>query len=72
LLIDVARRNCCSVSQVALSWLLNKPGVLPIPRTNDIGHLRENMESAEVRLPAEDLDELDGLGTVDGESRQFG
>jgi len=49
--------------QVALAWLLQRsPNVLLIPGTSSRGHLRENLAAAALRIPAEVLAELDGIG----------
>ena len=48
--------------QVALAWLLHRsPNILLIPGTSSVQHLRENVAAAELNLPAETLDGLDGL-----------
>jgi len=48
--------------QVALAWLLQRsPNILLIPGTSSVEHLRENLAAAELTLPAETLDRLDGL-----------
>ncbi|WP_321477399.1 aldo/keto reductase family oxidoreductase [uncultured Paludibaculum sp.] len=49
--------------QVALAWLLQRsPNILLIPGTSSVGHLRENLEAATLRLPAEVVAELDRIG----------
>jgi pyridoxine 4-dehydrogenase len=59
----VADRHQASVRQIALSWLLHHaPNILPIPGTSSLGHLEENMRAAELRLTAEDMQELDAVG----------
>ena len=48
--------------QVALAWLLHRsPNLLPIPGTSSVGHLRENLQAAELRLPPETAAALDGI-----------
>jgi len=48
--------------QVALAWLLQRsPNLLLIPGTSSVAHLRENLEAAELHLPAEIIAELDGI-----------
>ena len=48
--------------QGALAWLLQRsPNILLIPGTSSVEHLRENLAAAELTLPAETLDRLDGL-----------
>jgi aryl-alcohol dehydrogenase-like predicted oxidoreductase len=48
--------------QVALAWLLRRaPNVLLIPGTSSLAHLRENLATAELDLPDEALERLDGV-----------
>ncbi|MBN9552066.1 MAG: aldo/keto reductase family oxidoreductase, partial [Alphaproteobacteria bacterium] len=61
-LSGVAERLGATPMQVALAWLLQRsPNILLIPGTSSVGHLRENLAAAELELPAEVLDELDGV-----------
>jgi len=49
--------------QVALAWLLQRsPNILLIPGTSSLRHLRENLNAAALRLPAEMVAELDAIG----------
>jgi pyridoxine 4-dehydrogenase len=49
--------------QVALAWLLHRsPNILLIPGTSSLGHLRENIAAAEVKLSPEVLEELNAIG----------
>jgi pyridoxine 4-dehydrogenase len=58
----VATRLDATPMQVALAWLLQRsPNILLIPGTSSVEHLRENLAAAELRLPADVLDELDGV-----------
>ncbi len=48
--------------QVALAWLLQRsPNILLIPGTSSLGHLRENLAAAALRLPPEAISRLDNL-----------
>ena len=48
--------------QVALAWLLHRaPNMLLIPGTSSVGHLRENLQAAELQLSPETLAELDAI-----------
>jgi aryl-alcohol dehydrogenase-like predicted oxidoreductase len=48
--------------QVALAWLLRRaPNILLIPGTSSLGHLRENLAAAELVLPDNAMQELDGI-----------
>ncbi len=49
--------------QVALAWLLHRsPNILLIPGTSSLTHLRENLQAAALRLPAEVNAELELVG----------
>ncbi|WP_192179030.1 aldo/keto reductase family oxidoreductase [Mesorhizobium amorphae] len=61
-LSDVAARLGATQMQVALAWLLGRaPNILLIPGTSSVAHLRENLAAAELALPADVLEELDGV-----------
>jgi aryl-alcohol dehydrogenase-like predicted oxidoreductase len=60
---EVARGLSVTPMQVALAWLIQRaPNVLLIPGTSSLGHLRENLAAAELKLPREALSALDGIG----------
>jgi aryl-alcohol dehydrogenase-like predicted oxidoreductase len=51
--------------QVALAWLLQRsPNILLIPGTSSLKHLRENLKSPRLQIPAEVLAALDAIGGV--------
>jgi aryl-alcohol dehydrogenase-like predicted oxidoreductase len=55
-LSDLAKRLGRTPAQLALAWLLSRPGnVYAIPGTRRIAHLRENLEALNLRLAAADL-----------------
>jgi aryl-alcohol dehydrogenase-like predicted oxidoreductase len=57
---DFARDHQCSVTQLAIAWLLHRsPVILPIPGTSSIAHLEENIASASLNISDEDWDTLD-------------
>lgn len=61
-LTAVAGRLGATPMSVALAWLLQRsPNILLIPGTSSVGHLRENISGAGLRLSREDVDELDGI-----------
>jgi pyridoxine 4-dehydrogenase len=62
-LSNVAARLGATQMQVALAWLLSRsPNILLIPGTSSPDHLRENLASAELKLPDAMLAELDSMG----------
>lgn len=51
--------------QLALAWLLHRaPNILLIPGTSSPNHLRENLQSATLRLPPEAITVLERIGTT--------
>ena len=62
-LSDVAARHHATPMQVALAWLLQRsPNILVIPGTSSVEHLRENLQSATLQLPADVVADLDKIG----------
>jgi aryl-alcohol dehydrogenase-like predicted oxidoreductase len=60
---EVAERLGANPMAVALAWLLQRsPNILLIPGTSSVEHLRENIASAALRLPADATAELDAIG----------
>ncbi len=56
----VAERHGVGASQVALAWLLGRsPMVVPIPGTQSVEHLEDNLRAAKLRLAPQDLAELE-------------
>jgi len=64
-LSDVAARLGVAPLQVALAWLLRRaPNILLIPGTSSRAHLRENLAAADLELPPETLEALDGMASA--------
>jgi aryl-alcohol dehydrogenase-like predicted oxidoreductase len=58
----LAREAGCTPAQLALAWLLHKgPGIIPIPGTTSVEHLREDLAAADVKLSQELLARLEAL-----------
>jgi pyridoxine 4-dehydrogenase len=61
-LSKIAQEIGATPMQVALAWLLHRaPNILLIPGTSSLGHLRENLEVAQLSLPSAVLAELDAI-----------
>lgn len=57
----IAQDRNCSVSQVALAWLLSQPVVTsPIIGPRDLNQLRDNLGAAGLRLSGDELEMLSG------------
>ncbi|MCD6681638.1 MAG: aldo/keto reductase [Burkholderiaceae bacterium] len=58
---EMAKRVERTPAQLALAWLLSKPGVIAIPKTSHRERLRENAEVLQRPLSPQESDELDRL-----------
>jgi diketogulonate reductase-like aldo/keto reductase len=58
-LAAIAHKHGVSAAQVALAWLLGKPGVIAIPKASRAQHLRENLAATELKLDADDIAQID-------------
>lgn len=64
-LSNVATQLSATPMQVALAWLLKRaPNILLIPGTSSRAHLRENLAAADFDLPANAINELDGIAAA--------
>ena len=64
-LTDVARARAVTPAQVALNWVMNKPGVdTVIVGARDEAQLRDNLAAAAFRLSAEDMTLLDEVSAL--------
>lgn len=62
-LTQVAQQLNATPMQVALAWLLQRsPNILLIPGTSSPEHLRENQAAAQLTLPDDALEILNGIG----------
>jgi aryl-alcohol dehydrogenase-like predicted oxidoreductase len=58
----IAREVGCTLSQLALAWLLQRgEHVIPIPGTTSVQHVTENVSAAEVSLMTEPMARLDAI-----------
>ncbi len=58
-LLPIARKHRVTPAAVALAWLLDKPGVIAIPKTSSPERMRDNANAAGLKLDEEDLKALD-------------
>jgi diketogulonate reductase-like aldo/keto reductase len=58
-LLAVADRLGATPAQVALAWLLSRPGVMPIPKAGNPAHLHDNWAAQSIRLTEQDLADID-------------
>jgi len=58
-LATIAARHGATAAQVALAFVLARPGVIAIPKASDPAHVRENAKAASLTLTPEDMKALD-------------
>jgi len=60
--VQIAKEQGCTAAQLALAWIRAKdPGIVSIPGTRFVDHMRENLEAGEINLSADAVDRLDQL-----------
>jgi diketogulonate reductase-like aldo/keto reductase len=57
----LAARRGITPAQLALAWMLGRPGVVAVPKSSDATHLRHNWEAATLSLDADEIAQLDRL-----------
>lgn len=55
----IARDKGITAAQVLLAWVIRRPGVLAIPKASTIEHVEENAAALDVKLTAQDIEQLD-------------
>jgi diketogulonate reductase-like aldo/keto reductase len=55
----IAARHGATPAQVALAWLLQREGIIGIPKASNPVHVRENRQALDLRLTTQDLMELE-------------
>lgn len=60
--VELAKKKDVSPAQLALAWMLNKPGVAaPIVGVTKLSHLEQAVESVEIEMSEEDMNYLEEL-----------
>jgi diketogulonate reductase-like aldo/keto reductase len=58
-LLRIAAKIGVTAAQLALAWVLNREGVIVIPKAGTVAHVHENRRAAEIALSTKDLATLD-------------
>ena len=56
---QIAAAHSATPAQIALAFVLSRPGVIAIPKSSNADHVRENAGAAEITLSDADLRALD-------------
>jgi diketogulonate reductase-like aldo/keto reductase len=57
----VSNNHNASIYQIMLAWLLSKERVIVIPKSTNISHLRDNLNSAEITLSKDEITFLERI-----------
>jgi diketogulonate reductase-like aldo/keto reductase len=60
-LAEIARDHRVTPYQVAITWLVQQPWVITIPMSQNVDHLRQNLQSADIELSVEEMGLLNDL-----------
>jgi Aldo/keto reductases, related to diketogulonate reductase len=55
----IAKGHDATTSQIALAWVLRRPGVIAIPKASNEKHVRDNARSIDIKLTRENLADMD-------------
>ncbi len=58
---DIAEKHGVSEAQISLAWLMQKEGVVAIPKASSEKHIRDNYQSLELELDQEDIEKIESI-----------
>ncbi|MEK3920396.1 aldo/keto reductase [Paenibacillus sp. FSL K6-2393] len=62
LIQEMAKQKGCTVSQLALAWLLGKgEHIVPIPGTRNLERVHENLGALQVSLTDDEMNQIDRI-----------
>jgi 2,5-diketo-D-gluconate reductase B len=64
---EIADKHGVSEAQVSLAWLMQKDGVVAIPKASSEDHIRDNYQALDLKLDEEDVEKIE---SIDREERQ--
>lgn len=64
---EIAKTYSATPYQIALAWLVMQPRVITIPMSFDPQHIKENFDAAEIRLSADEIQQLGNAWNKSGE-----
>lgn len=65
-LAEIGRAHAKNAGQVALRWLHQQDGVIPIPRSRSEAHAESNFEIFDFKLAADEMEQIHALARTDG------
>jgi 2,5-diketo-D-gluconate reductase B len=65
-LADIARARGKTLAQIALRWLVQQGGIVPIPRSSKPAHMAESLQIFDFELSREEMERIFALKRPDG------
>ena len=65
-LADIARARGKTLAQIALRWLVQQGGIVPIPRSSSPAHMAESLEIFDFELSRDEMERIFALKRPDG------
>ena len=62
-IVEIAEKHQVSGAQVSLAWAMSK-GVIPIPKSANLKHLEDNINSLQLKLDKKDIQAIDSITKV--------
>jgi diketogulonate reductase-like aldo/keto reductase len=62
----IAQKYGATPAQIALAWLIRQPGVIAVPMSMNVDHLKSNLEAFDLELFPDDVERLDAIELPEG------
>jgi diketogulonate reductase-like aldo/keto reductase len=62
----VAQKYGATPAQISLAWLIRQPGVIAVPMSMNLDHLKSNLEAFDIELFPDDVERLNGIELPEG------
>lgn len=59
--VEVANKHQATPAQIALAWILQNEGIIPIPKASTIAHVEENLGCFDIQLTEQDNELLNNV-----------
>lgn len=63
---EIAEKHSVTPAQISLAWILSDKDRVAIPKTSNPDHLQGNLDAIDVKLSAEELEQIGKLARADG------
>lgn len=62
LVTRIANKHNATPTQISLAWMINKkPYIVPIPGSRHLNRIKDNLAAGEIKMTAEEVNEIDKM-----------